>query len=200
MFLLLLTAGGCPRLRRQQASGRRDQGPSPRPIRGMCFEACANRQSCARLVRTVWAICSEIAKKWRMLASHDLHTRSVGLLRSLLRALNGTKMRVQVLQGVLTRPSTWWLMVCPEKQGPALEKCSFVDFGGGDWCRRPWSGIAGNKNLQVQAVRVYYSSFCGNFNCKNMYVQNPILGIQDKNRGRRCPGLFTRLVTCSCRI
>jgi hypothetical protein len=33
-----------------------------------------------------------------------------------------------------------------------------------------------------------------------MYVQNPILGIQDKNRGRRCPGLFTRLVTCSCRI
>jgi hypothetical protein len=36
-------------------------------------------------------------KKWRMLAAHDPRTRSVGLLRSLLRALNGTKMRVQVL-------------------------------------------------------------------------------------------------------
>jgi hypothetical protein len=33
-------------------------------------------------------------------------------------------------------------MVCPEKQGPAREKCSFVDFGEGDWCRRPWSGLA----------------------------------------------------------
>ena len=33
-------------------------------------------------------------------------------------------------------------MVCPEKKGPACEKCSFVDFGKGDWCRRPWSGLA----------------------------------------------------------
>jgi len=33
-------------------------------------------------------------------------------------------------------------MVCPEKQGPACEKCSFVDFAGGDWCTRPWSGLA----------------------------------------------------------
>jgi hypothetical protein len=32
-------------------------------------------------------------------------------------------------------------MVCPEKQGPACEKCSFVDFGGGDWCGRPWTGL-----------------------------------------------------------
>jgi hypothetical protein len=33
-------------------------------------------------------------------------------------------------------------MGCPEKQGCACEKCSFVDFGGGDWCTRPWSGLA----------------------------------------------------------
>jgi hypothetical protein len=33
-------------------------------------------------------------------------------------------------------------MVCPEKQGPARGKCSFVDFGVGDWCRPPWSGLA----------------------------------------------------------
>ena len=32
--------------------------------------------------------------------------------------------------------------MCPEKQGPACEKCSVVDFRGGDWCRRPWSGLA----------------------------------------------------------
>jgi len=32
--------------------------------------------------------------------------------------------------------------VCPETQGPAREKCSFVDFGGGDWWRRPLSGLA----------------------------------------------------------
>ncbi len=32
--------------------------------------------------------------------------------------------------------------MCPEKQGPTCEKCSFVEFGGGDWCRLPWSGLA----------------------------------------------------------
>ena len=32
--------------------------------------------------------------------------------------------------------------MCPEKHGPAREKCSFVDFGGGVWYRRPWSGLA----------------------------------------------------------
>jgi hypothetical protein len=30
----------------------------------------------------------------------------------------------------------------PEKQGPACEKCSFVDFWGGDWCTRSWSDLA----------------------------------------------------------
>jgi hypothetical protein len=33
------------------------------------------------------------------------------------------------------------VIVCPEKQVPAREKCSFVDFGGGDWCSRPLSGL-----------------------------------------------------------
>jgi hypothetical protein len=42
---------------------------------------------------------------------------------------------------VLTCPSTWWLMVCPENQGPTCEKYNFLDFGGGDWCSRPWSGL-----------------------------------------------------------
>jgi hypothetical protein len=32
--------------------------------------------------------------------------------------------------------------MCPEKHGPAREECSFVDFGGGGWYRRPWSGLA----------------------------------------------------------
>jgi hypothetical protein len=40
------------RLRREQASGRRDQRPSARgPIRGTCVEACSKRQPRERLVR-----------------------------------------------------------------------------------------------------------------------------------------------------
>ncbi len=52
------------------------------------------------------------------------------------------------------------------------------------------------KTYKLQpAVRVYCSSFFGNFNSKYMCVQNPILGIQNNNRGSRSPCLFTRLVT-----
>ena len=32
--------------------------------------------------------------------------------------------------------------MCPEKHGPGREKCMIVDFGGGEWCRRPLSSRA----------------------------------------------------------
>ena len=49
---------------------------------------------------------------------------------------------------VLACPSTWWLIVCPEKHGPGREKYMIVDFGGGDWYRRPLSNraVAGEAN------------------------------------------------------
>ncbi len=42
---------------------------------------------------------------------------------------------------VLTWPSTWWLIVCPEKQGHTRENCRFVDFGGGDCADGLWTAL-----------------------------------------------------------
>ncbi len=59
---------------------------------------------------------------------------------------------------VLTWPSTWWLIVFPEKQGPGgREKFTFVDFGGGDRCRRHLSDLT--VTGEVKTLDKYFLCF-----------------------------------------
>ncbi len=131
-------------MRREQASGRRDQQPSARgPIRGTCVEACSKRQPRERLVRAAGfrhpsyfrlpgasagglstgpprsqknaamramgalrvlqpfpqhhCTIASPGKKWACLPRRTPQTRPFGLLRSLLRSLNGKKLRTGAL-------------------------------------------------------------------------------------------------------
>ncbi len=126
----------------------------PWPTRGTCTETVSKHQPLSFLVCEVDCSCpsslrsSEVCKvdwsdkKWAFLPRRSTFC---SLLTSHGRcyASWATQNCTQVLYRlVLTWPSTWWLIVFPEKQDRARENCRFVDFGGGDWCRRSLNGIA----------------------------------------------------------